>query len=111
MPSSLEPERLEPERLEPESLEPDRLEARARRRVNRKIGFYLHALVFVLVNLGLYAINSVTGGPHWARFPLWGWGLGLAIHAVVTLVALQGDGVRDGMLKREIERLRRKEER
>ena len=97
--------------LEPKRPERDSLEARARRRVNRKIGFYLHALVFVLVNLGLYAINSATGGAHWARFPLWGWGLGLAIHGLVTLVALQGDGVHKGMMEREIERLRRKEER
>ena len=97
--------------LEPDRSERNSLEARARRRVNRKIGFYLHALVFVLVNLGLYAINSVTGGAHWARFPLWGWGLGLAIHGLVTLVALQGDGVHKVMMEREIERLRRKEER
>ena len=96
---------------EPSRIEPDNLEAGARRRVNRKIGFYIHALVFVVVNLGLYAINSATGGAHWARFPLWGWGLGLAIHAVVTFASLHGDGIHDRMLKREIERLRQKEQR
>ncbi len=87
--------------------DPNDLEARARRRVGRKIGFYIHALVFVLVNLGLFAINAVTGDPHWARFPLMGWGLGLAIHGLVTLIGLQGEGLRRGMLDREIERLRR----
>lgn len=30
------------------------LEKAARRRVDMKIGFYTHALVFVLVNLGLF---------------------------------------------------------
>ena len=85
------------------------LEARARRRVGRKVGFYLHALVFVLVNLGLFAINAATGDPHWAHFPLMGWGLGLAIHGLVTFIGLQGEGLRRGMLQREIERLRRSE--
>ena len=50
------------------------IEARARRRVGRKLGFYVHAAVFVLVNLGLYAINSAGGGPRWSHFPLWGGG-------------------------------------
>jgi len=83
------------------------IEAQARRRVRRKLGFGIHALVFVLVNLGLFAINATTGEPHWARFPLMGWGLGLAIHGIVTFVALQGDGLRRSMVQREIERLRR----
>ena len=32
---------------------PDSIEARAYRRVRRKLGFYMHAGVFVLVNLGV----------------------------------------------------------
>jgi hypothetical protein len=85
------------------------IEARARRRVGRKMGFYIHALVFVLVNAGLYAINSITGEPRWSHFPLLGWGLGLAIHGIVTFISLQGEGLRESMLRREIEHLRRNE--
>ena len=49
------------------------IERRARRRVGLKIGFYVHALVFVLVNLGLYAMNATIGSGHrWPLFPLWG---------------------------------------
>ena len=92
-----------------DTLESTSLEARARRRVARKLGFCIHALVFVLVNLGLFAINAATGDPHWARFPLMGWGLGLAIHGLVTLTALQGGGLRRAMLEREIAQLRRRE--
>ncbi|HWK85285.1 MAG TPA: 2TM domain-containing protein [Caldimonas sp.] len=84
------------------------LERRARRRVGMKIGFTIHALVYVLVNGGLYAINEVTGGPRWMIFPLLGWGLGLAIHGIVTFVSLQGEGWRDRMLESEKERLRRR---
>ena len=84
------------------------LERRAKRRVGMKIGFYIHAFVFIVVNIGLYAINSSTGGPRWSNFPLWGWGLGLAIHGIVTLVNLQGDGLRARMVDREVERLRQR---
>jgi hypothetical protein len=83
------------------------IEARARRRVGIKIGFYTHALVFTVVNLGLFALNSATGGTRWSHWPLWGWGLGLAIHGIVTVVSLSGDGLRERMLRSEIERLKR----
>lgn len=85
----------------------DSLERRARRRVGMKIGFAIHALVYVAVNLGLYAINSMTGEYRWNVFPLMGWGLGLAIHGLVVAVGLTGDGFRERLLKSEIERLRR----
>jgi hypothetical protein len=86
-------------------LEDNSLEARAERRVRRKMGFLIHAFVFVAVNARLYAINAMTGEPRWAHFPLLGWGLGLAIHGLVTWIALQGEGVRRGMLAREIDSL------
>ena len=85
------------------------IERRARRRVGLKIGFYVHALVFVLVNLGLYAMNSAIGGYRWSMFPLWGWGLGLAIHGIVVFTRLQGEGLRRRMIDQEAERLRRRE--
>ena len=72
------------------------------------MGFYIHALVFVLVNLGLFAINAVAGGPRWHAFPLLGWGLGLAIHGIFTLVSLNGEGLRGRMLAAEVERLRQR---
>jgi hypothetical protein len=48
------------------------------------------------------------GRPRGADLPLYplaGWGLGLAIHGLVTFIALNGDGVRERMLAAEIERL------
>jgi 2TM domain len=83
------------------------LEARARRRVGIKLGFYTHALVYVLVNLGLFVVDSASGGQRWSHFPLLGWGLGLAIHGAVAFLSLQGQGVRERMLASEVERLRR----
>jgi 2TM domain len=85
------------------------LQRRARRRVNQKMGFYIHATVYLLVNLGLAAINFAGGGKAWHMWPLAGWGLGLAIHGFVTFASLNGDGLRERMLNDEVERLRRKQ--
>jgi hypothetical protein len=85
------------------------IEARAYRRVKMKIGFGIHALVYVLVNLGLYAINNMTGDFRWNIFPMMGWGLGLAIHGIVTALALSGDGLRERMVQSEIDHLRRQQ--
>ena len=88
--------------------EEDELRRRAKRRVDARLGFYTHAAVFVLVNLGLAALNLSQGGARWHLWPLGWWGLGLAIHGGVTLVALRGDGYRERLLNEEIERLRRR---
>lgn len=57
----------------------------ARRAADRKLGFYIHLTVFVLVNAGLVVLNLATGRFAWSAFPLLGWGLGLAIHGLVAL--------------------------
>lgn len=80
------------------------LERAARRRVALKFSVLMHALVFTLVNLGLW-----LGVPR-APVPLWGWALGLAIHAtVVTFLLTVGDGLRGRMLAHEREVLRRRD--
>ncbi len=84
----------------------DELLRRAKRRVDAKMGFYVHALVFVLVNAGLYALNLWQGGTRWHGWPLAGWGLGLAIHGIVTYLSLSGDGLRERMLADEVQRLK-----
>ena len=85
----------------------DPIEREARRRVGMKMGLYIHALVFVLVNVGMFALNAAVGGTRWAHFQAYGWAIGLAIHGIVVFARLQGYGLREAMLQREIERLRR----
>lgn len=80
----------------------------ARRRVKIKTGFYIHLLVYTLVNTGLLVVNLLGGGPRWHLAPLLGWGLGLGIHGLVTLLALRGDGLRERMLATELQHLRQR---
>jgi hypothetical protein len=46
-----------------------------------RISFYIHAAVYVLVNILLLVINlMVVPGFLWFFFPLVGWGIGLTMH-------------------------------
>ncbi len=54
---------------------------RAHARVQDLKGFYTHATAYVLVNIGLFVINLLTGGGWWFYWPLIGWGIGLGLHA------------------------------
>jgi hypothetical protein len=44
------------------------------------IGFFFHAVAFVLVMALLTVINLLIGPPYWVRVVFFGWGLGLFIH-------------------------------
>lgn len=79
--------------------DPGTLEKTARRRAGMKLGWYIHASVYVAVNLLLVSI-AFSQGRHWAVFPLLGWGLGLAIHGAVVFL-LAGSGLHESLVERE----------
>ena len=59
---------------------PEDLDRLARRRANAKLGWYVHALAFVLVNALIFAMSRYAFGTRpWSVYPLLGWGLGLAV--------------------------------
>jgi hypothetical protein len=61
----------------------EKLEA-AKRWVAALKGFYIHLAVFVLVNLGLTAINITSGSDWWVQWVWLGWGVGIAAHAIAV---------------------------
>ncbi len=81
----------------------DRREHMARRRAGAKMGWFIHALVYVCVNAGL-AVLAWQGGRSWNVYPLAGWGLGLAIHGLA--VWLGGSGLYERLLQSERDKLR-----
>lgn len=89
---------------------PDALERLARKRAGMRMGWLIHASVFLAVNLLLAAI-SVSSGKHWAVFPFLGWGLGLAIHGAVVFLAAGGFGLQQRLVERERSRLLAQRER
>jgi len=73
--------------VEPEVQSPEY--DRAHQRAEMLQGFYIHALIYLVINAGLFAINFLTrgeGGSWWFQWPLLLWGLGLGIHALTTVV-------------------------
>lgn len=86
------------------SQSPD-LYAQAEARVNRKLGFMIHAAVYVLVNLGLYVLAQQRDA-HWNIWPLMGWGVGLFFHAMGTWLSLSRNGWRQRMVNAEAAKLR-----
>ena len=82
----------------------DPIERQARRRAGAKLGWYIHAAVYIAVNTML-AILSAMGDRSWAVFPAFGWGLGLAIHGAVVFLVTGGGGLHERLVERERQQL------
>ena len=54
---------------------------KAAKQVEAMTGFYIHLVVYVLVNAALVIVNWLaTPGVWWALWPILGWGIGVAAH-------------------------------
>lgn len=89
---------------------PSQLDTLARRRAGAKIGWYIHAAVYLCVNLGLLAL-SLAQGRHWGLYPALGWGLGLLIHGLVVWALAPGSTLMQRLVARERAQLERAHER
>lgn len=61
-----------------------RLEKRAQLLVRSRGRFLRHVMTYLTINLGLVALDIIDRGPQWFYFPLIGWGIFLAMHALRT---------------------------
>jgi hypothetical protein len=96
----------------PLPLPPEALDALARKRANAKLGWYTHAVVYVLVNAAVFAMSRYAFGTRpWSVYPLLGWGLGLVLHGISVFLLGSGSGLRERMIQREREALQRRQER
>ena len=82
----------------------DSLDRLARRRAGMKMGWFIHAGVYLAVNLLLATIASLHDR-NWAVYPALGWGIGLAVHGIVTFLVTGGGGLHDRLVERERRRL------
>jgi hypothetical protein len=83
---------------------PENIDRIALKRANAKLGWFMHASIYIIVNAFLIAL-SLWQGKAWAAFPFMGWGLGLAIHGVAVWFAGVGSALREGLVERERARL------
>lgn len=78
---------------------------RAKKRVEAKIGFYVHAAVYVSVNILLTIINLTTSPQYlWFQWPLVGWGVGLFFHGLGVFVFSGRSPLKEKMIQKEMER-------
>jgi hypothetical protein len=97
---------LESTAMQPQLSDHD-IEHLARKRAGAKLGWYVHAVVYVAVNLLLFAISFEGFGRRpWSIYPALGWGLGLILHGVAVFVLGAGSDLRERLVQRERERLR-----
>lgn len=62
---------------------------RAKARAEALQGLYIHLLVYLVINAGLFVVNLLTRGDDggwWFLWPLAIWGVALLIHVVATYV-------------------------
>ena len=90
-------------------LSPDEIEQLATRRARAKLGWYMHAAVYLVVNTFLFLMSAYgLRERHWAIYPALGWGVGLALHWVSVFLLGNGSGLRESMVQKERERLQRR---
>jgi hypothetical protein len=74
------------------------------RRIQAKRGFWVHFAVYLAVNALLVLIWAVTsGGYFWPVWPMLGWGIGVAAHAVSVYAG--SSEISEAQIDRELRRL------
>ena len=85
------------------------MERVAAARVDARLGFYSHAVIYAAVIGLLWLINATGTSEHWwAIWPTAGWGIGLAMHGARTFLAPTenaGESLRQRMIRAEVNRL------
>lgn len=93
-------------------LTPEEIETLARQRAGAKLGWFVHAAVYVAVNLMLLAMSRYGFGQRpWSVYPALGWGLGLVLHGIAVFILGSGGGLRERLVRQERERLLREQDR
>ena len=93
----------------PNTLTNEDIDRIARKRAGAKLGWYAHAVVYVVVNAFLFVI-SFEGFTHrpWSIYPALGWGVGLGLHGLAVFLLGSGSDLRERLEQRERERLQQR---
>jgi hypothetical protein len=79
----------------------------AKKRVEAKIGFFVHLAVYVGVNILLIIINLITSPRYlWFKWPLIGWSIGVFFHGLSVFVfSSRGlSAVKERMIEEEMKK-------
>lgn len=89
-------------------MSPEEIERLARKRAGAKMGWLIHATVYVAVNLLLFAFSELGFGRRpWSFAAPLVWGLGLTLHGASVWLLEAGGRVHQSLIDRERKRLQR----
>ncbi len=78
---------------------------RAKKRVEAKIGFYIHLSIYIVVNILLVIINLRTSPQYlWFKWPLMGWGIGVFFNALGVFVFSGRSTIKEHMIEEEMKK-------
>lgn len=80
---------------------------KAKKRVEAKMGFYIHLAVYIGVNILLIILNLITSPQYlWFIWPLFGWGIGVFFHGMSVFVfsGRKFKGIKDRMIEKEMKK-------
>ena len=86
----------------------EELRNKARKIAKKKSDFFIHLVIYIAVNVFLTAQWWVIAGPgsfYWPVFVLFGWGIGIALHAIDVY---RGDEYIDKKTEEEYQKLKQK---
>ena len=78
---------------------------RAAARVEARLAFYRHAMIYAVVNVLLAGLNLLKNPHHiWFPWVILGWGIGLFAHALNVFSYRWFASQREQMIQRELQR-------
>ena len=78
---------------------------KAKKRVEEKQGFYIHLIIYIIINALLIIINLSTDAQYyWFKWPLIGWGIGVLCHAVGVFFFYEGSTITERMIEKEMKK-------
>ncbi|MEO6623740.1 MAG: 2TM domain-containing protein [Burkholderiaceae bacterium] len=88
----------------------EEIEHVARKRAGAKLGWYVHASVYLVVNGGMF-LASMYGLRQrpWTIYPAMGWGLGLTLHGIAVFLLGSGSSLRERLVQKERDRLQNRQ--
>jgi hypothetical protein len=91
--------------MEKSAMESQEAYQRAKKKVEAKLGFYIHLAVYIIVNILLIIINLSTSTQYlWFKWPLIGWGIGVFFHALGAFVFSGGSVIKERMIEKEMKK-------
>ncbi len=77
----------------------------AKKKVEARMSFYIHLVVYLLVISLLTVLNlTVAGDYFWVMWPMIGWGTGLIIHGLTAFVFDSGSSLKERLIEKEIQK-------